>query len=173
MPASTRKKHAPSTKARRKIMWVNHLALLPGDPSVLTSFNAISSGVGGGLSGLVVQATSIGDTSPGGGNRVVERALDVPPGLIIKGVRVCFEYSNHRSFITQIRLAQVQDPPSSAVVLLDDGTDQTASGPVCVDSQPTTIDPTKGPILLSLRLNFGNTADRIAIRGLGLHVSTA
>jgi hypothetical protein len=172
MPKSAPKKQPPKRKARTRIMWVNHLSLLPGDPSVLTSFNAISSGVGGGLSGLVVQSTSTGDTS-GGGNKVVEKALDVPPGLIVRGVRVCFEYSNKRSFITQIRLAQVQDPPSSALVLLDDGTDQTASGPVCVDSQPTAVDPTKGAILLSLRLNFGNTADRIVIRGLGLHVSTA
>ena len=34
--------------ARRTVMWVNHLAFLAGDPSVITSFNAISSGVGGG-----------------------------------------------------------------------------------------------------------------------------
>ena len=29
-------------------MWISHFDLLPGDASVLTSFNAISSGVGGG-----------------------------------------------------------------------------------------------------------------------------
>ena len=30
-------------------MWINHLVFLPGDPSVTTSFNAVSPGVGGGL----------------------------------------------------------------------------------------------------------------------------
>jgi len=153
-----------------KLMWINHFDLLPGDPSVITSFNAISSGVGGGLTGLVIESTTTGDTAPGGGNKVVHRALEVPPGLTITGVRVCYELSNARSFITQIRLAQVQDPPSSAVVLLDDGTDWTNPGPVCVDSQPTSVDPSRGAVLLSLRVNFGDTSDRIVIRALALHV---
>lgn len=161
----------PKGKARTRLMWVNHLSLLPGDSSVQTSFNAVSSGVGGGLSGLVIQSTTTGDTVPGGGNKVVHKALDVPPGLIIKGVRICYELSNTRSFITQIRLAQVQDPPATALVLLDDGTNHTAQGPICVDSMPCNVDPTKGPLLLSLRVNFGNTADRIVVRGVGLHLS--
>jgi len=166
----------PPAKARgrrKTIMWVNHLDLLAGDPSVITSFNAISSGVGGGLSGLIIQSTTTGDTAPSGGNKVVEMGLEVPPGFIIKGVRVCYELSNRRSFITQIRLAQVQDPPSSALVLLDDGADQTNPGPVCVDSAPATVDPSLGSVLLSLRVNFGNTSDRIVVRALGLHLKAA
>jgi hypothetical protein len=152
-------------------MWIDHLALLPGDPSVQTSFNAISSGVGGGLSGLIIKSTTTGDTGQGGGNKVVQTALEVPPGFKITGVRVCFEYSNKRSFIDQIRLAQVQNPPSSAVVLLDDPTHHNEAGPVCVDSQPTSIDPSKGAVLLDLRVNFGNTSDKIVIRALGLRLS--
>jgi hypothetical protein len=66
-------------------------------------------------------------------------------------------------------LAQVQTPPSAALVLLDDGTNQTDPGPVCVNSKGAVdIDPSKGPLLLSLRVNFANTADKIVIRGLGL-----
>jgi hypothetical protein len=85
-------------------------------------------------------------------------------------VRVCYELSNRRSFITQIRLAQVNDPPSSATVMLDDGTDQTAVGPICVNSTTTTVDPSRGEVLLSLRVNFGNTSDKIVVRALGLHL---
>ena len=158
---------------KRTIMWIDHLDLLPGDPSVITSFNAINSGVGGGLSGLIIESNTTGDTAPGGGNKVVETALEVPPGFLIKGVRVCYELSNSRSFITQIRLAQVQNPPSTAVVLLDDGTNLTNSGPICVDSASTTVDPAAGAVLLSLRLNFGNTSDRIVIRGIALHLKAA
>ncbi len=154
-------------------MWVNHLDLLAGDPSVITSFNAISSGVGGGLSGLIIQSTTTGDTAPSGGNKVVEMGLEVPPGFIIKGVRVCYELSNRRSFITQIRLAQVQDPPGSALVLLDDGTNQTNPGPVCVDSATASVDPSLGSVLLSLRVNFGNSSDRIVVRAVGLHLKAA
>jgi hypothetical protein len=151
-------------------MWINHFDLLPGDSSVLTSFNAVSSGVGGGLTGLVIQSTTVGDTGAGGGNKVVHMGLEVPPGYSIKGVRVCYELSNKRSFITQIRLAQVNDPPSSATVMLDDGTDQTAVGPICVNCTTTTVNPTLGAVLLSLRVNFGNTSDKIVVRALGLHL---
>ena len=153
----------------KPVMWINPLELLAGDPTVKTSFNAINSGVGGGLSGLIIGSTTTGDTS-GGGNKVVETGLQVPPGYLVKGVRVCYESSAKGTFITQIRLSQVQNPPSSAVVVLDDGTDLTNTGPVCVDSKATSVDPAKGAVFLSLRLNFGNTADRIVIRALGLYV---
>lgn len=156
---------------RKMIMWVNHFDLLPGDSSVTTSFNAVNSGVGGGLTGLVIQSSTTGENAQGGGNKVVHMGLQVPPGYSIRGVRVCYELSSKRSFISQIRLAQVQTPPQSATVLLDDGTDQTNPGPICVDSAPANVDPRAGEVLLSLRVNFGNTADKIVVRALGLHLS--
>jgi hypothetical protein len=109
----------------------------------------------------------------GGGNKVVEKALDIPPGFSIKGVRIGYENSNPRSFITQVRLAQVQNPPGSALVLLDDPTHLNAAGPVFADSAAVAIDPSKGPLLLSLRVDFADTSDRIVVRGLGLHVVPA
>lgn len=165
------KKDRPKAVNKRPIMWVNHFDLLPGDPSVKTSFNAVSSGVGGGLTGLVIESTMEGEIAQGGGNKVVHMGLQVPPGYSIRGVRVCYELSNKRSFISQIRLAQVQTPPQSALVLLDDGTDQTNPGPICVDSAATAVDPAAGEVLLSLRVNFGNTSDKIVVRALGLHLS--
>lgn len=176
----TKKTTKAATKAgkvnrptRKTIMWVNHFDLLPGDPSVTTTFNAVSSGVGGGLTGLVIQSSTTGENAQGGGNKVVHMGLQVPPGYLIRGVRVCYELSNKRSFISQIRLAQVQTPPQSAIVKLDDGTDQTNPGPICVDSAPANVNPSLGEVLLSLRVNFGNTADKIVIRALGLHLSPA
>jgi hypothetical protein len=90
----------------------------------------------------------------------------------ITGIRVCYENSANASFITQVRLAQVQDPPSSAVVNLDDGTDLNATGPVCVDTATvkSAIKSKNGPVLLSLRVNIGNVNDKIVIRGLGVYV---
>lgn len=154
-------------------MWINHFDLLPGDPSVTTSVNAVSSGVGGGLTGLVIQSSTTGEDAQTGGNKVVHMGLQVPPGYLITGVRLCYELSNKRSFISQIRLAQVQTPPATATVMLDDATDQTNPGPICVDSTATTVDPSLGEVLLSLRVNFGNTADKIAVRALGLHLNPA
>jgi hypothetical protein len=149
---------------------LNHYALLPGDSSVQTTFDAVSSGVGGGLTALVVHSTTAGDVASDGGNKVVMMAVEVPPGYDIVGVRVCYELTSMNSFIDQIRLAQVQNPPATALVLLDDPTHLTAPGPVCVDSEPTLVHPALGSVLLALRMNFGSTADRIAIRGVALAV---
>jgi hypothetical protein len=178
MPVARKGNAMPSKTAAPKrtpkplslTMWVNHLSLLAGDPSVSTSFDAVSSGVGGGLSGLVIESTTTGDTGAGGGNKVVEKSLDLPPGFLVKGVRVGYENSNARSFITQVRLAQVQNPPASAVVMLDDAAHLNAAGPAFADSEATSIDPAAGPLLLSLRVNFADTSDKIVVRGLGLHL---
>ena len=155
-----------------QIMWVNHMSLLPGDESVSTSFNSTTSEVGGGLTGLGVESSTLGEVDSLDGNKVVHMALDLPKQTKIKGVRVCYESTSEHSFISQIRLAQVQNPPSSALVVLDDGTDLTDQGPLCVNS--LTVKPAikarRGPVLLSLRVNFGDTADKIVIRGLGLLV---
>jgi len=148
----------------------HHLVFLPGDPSVQTSFNAVNSGVGGGLSGLIITSPTLGDEAQGGGNKVVETALEVPPGFDIVSVRICYENSNPRSFITQTRLAQVQNPPGTALVLLDDPTHLNAAGPVCVNSQTTLVDPAKGSVLLDLRLNFRDTSDKIVLRAVGLNL---
>ena len=158
---------------KKTVMWINHFDLLPGDSSVTTTFNAINSGVGGGLTGLVIQSTTTGENAPGGGNKVVHMGLQVPLGYLIKGVRVCYELTSKKSFISQIRLAQIQNPPSSAAVQLDDGTDQTNPGPICIDSAATSVDPSLGEVLLSLRVNFGDTKDKIVVRALGLILATA
>ena len=157
----------PVIKKNTRIMWLNHLDLLPGDPSVQTSYAYLRS-LTGGLNGLNIKSTTTGDTGIPGGNKVVAMGAPTIPGYTIVGVRVCYELSGSKSYITQIRLSQLQNPPSSALVMLDDGTDLTNKGPVCVTSKPTSIDPQKGAVRLSLRLNFGNTSDVIVIRAVGL-----
>ncbi len=153
------------------IMWINHLDFLPGDPTVTTSFNAITSGVGLGLSGLIIKSTTTGEGTEAE-KKVVEKGLQVSPGFLISGVRVCYELSNTTSFISQISLAQLQDPPVTALLVLDDPTDLTNSVPICADSAApsTLIDPSQGAVRLSLRVNFENTADLIVIRAVGLHL---
>ncbi len=165
------KHHKPEEQKSAHLMWINHFALLPGDDSVKTSYNAVTSGVGGGLTGLVISSTTTGEVGASGGNKVVHMAVEVPPGYTVNGVRVGYELTSSSSFISQIRLAQVQDPPKTAIVLLDDGTDHTDVGPEDVDSASTSIDAAAGPLLLSLRTNFGNTSDRIVVRSLGLHLT--
>jgi hypothetical protein len=152
------------------VMWVNHLDFLPGDATVITSFNSTSSGVGSGLSGLVIQSTTPGEAGLSGSRKVIETGLQVPPGYLVTGVRICYQATSFASFVTQVRLAQLQDPPNSAIVILDDGTDQLNPGPICVNSQPTTADPRLGALRLSIGFNFGNLSDRIVIRGVSLRL---
>ena len=170
MTMTTKPVQPVMTVAAKVTMWINHLNFIPGDSSITTSFDAVSSGVGTGLSGLIIKSSTIGDIATGGGNKVVETALEVPPGYRVNGVRICYELSSNATFIEQVRLAQVQNPPGNALVLLDDATHLTTKGPICVNSQSpaTPIDPTTGSILLSFRINCGNTADRIVVRGVGL-----
>ena len=108
-------------------MSINHLDLVPGGPEVQTLYSSVSSGVGGGLSGLIVMSTTLGETFTTGGDKFIEKGLDVPPNYKITGVRICYESSSATSFISQVRLAQLQNPPSTALVVLDDGADQQAS----------------------------------------------
>jgi len=105
----------------------------------------------------------------------------VPPGFDVTGVRVCYELSNPASFITAIRLAQVNTPPANATVMLDDPANLTNPGPVCADTgQPPDVfmpfgpvHPENGAVLLSLRVNFGDTAHRIVVRGVALLLQKA
>jgi len=151
-------------------LWINHLDFVPGGTEIDTAFDSTNSGVGGGLSGLIVTSSTTGETFTSGGNKVIEKGIQVPPNYNVTGVRICYESTSAASFISQIRLAQLQEPPSSAVVRLDDGTDHTDVGPVCFNSAAPTIpiNPADGALRLSLRFNFGNTADKVVIRGVGL-----
>src|SRR5260370_20530009 len=86
-------------------MWIDHLVFLPGDPSVQTSFNAVNSGVGGGLSGLIITSSTLGSEAQGGGTKGIETALQIPPDFQIVTVRVCYETSIQRNSITQTALS--------------------------------------------------------------------
>lgn len=150
-------------------VWTNHLDFLPGDPSITTSFNAVNSGVGGGLSGLIVQSSTVGDTAIGGGNKVIEKGLDIPPGYLLTGVRLCYQSSSSGTFIRQVRLSQLRNPPSSALVRLDDAPVALRNpGPLCVNTRQTVINQVAGAVRLSLRFNFASPNDRFVLRGVGL-----
>lgn len=154
-----------------ELVWINHLDLTPGDSTVQTSFSSTSSGVGSGLSGLIIQSTTLGEVDSLGGNKALEMGVQVPPHFAVASVRVCYESSSSASFISQIRLAQL-DTPSTASVKLDDATDLTIPGPICVDSAlaPVPVDPIFGAVRLSLRVLFGALTDKIVVRGLGLNL---
>ena len=153
-----------STATAQTVQWINHLDLIPGDTSVTqTSYTSTFDW------GLVVQSSTLGENDSYGGGKVVSKALQMPSSPTIIGVRICYLLSNMRTYVSQVRLAQAQSP-DFMLVLLDSRLPHDNPGPVCIDSDPafTPIDPSLGTLLLSLRVNFGDTTDRITIRSVGI-----
>ena len=145
-------------------MWINHLDFIPGDSTVTTSFD-LNPNLG---TGLLIGSTTTGI------DQSVEKGLQVSPGFLISGVRVCYELSSSSSFINNISLARLQNPPTGLSLLLNDTTDLTNKGPICVDSaaplNSTPIDPSLGAVRLRLGVNFASDKDSIVVRAVGLHL---
>jgi len=143
-------------------MWINHLDFIPGDSTVTTSFD-LNPNLG---TGLLIGSTTTGI------DQSVEKGLQVSPGFLISGVRVCYELSSSSSFINNISLARLQNPPTGLSLLLNDTTDLTNKGPICVDSKAasTPIDPSLGAVRLRLGVNFASDKDSIVVRAVGLHL---
>jgi len=152
-----------ATPRESTIMWINHLDLAFNNGTI-----PLFSAFGGGFpNGLLIQM--LGDTT-------AETGLEVPPGFLIAGVRVC--YGPHpntdlpEGIINSIRLVQLNDPPNSASVLMNDQTVQ-PPGPICVDSIPTSVDPRRGAVRLDLGMQLpvdGRGQPHLVIYALGLHL---
>ncbi len=179
--ASAGSRHSDGGKARSslsQIEWLNHLKLLPGDPTVTSTQYQQHTSFGTNVEGLVITSSTTGDVDSNNEDKFVSMALVTPKQTKITGVRLCYEMSDPGvtgSFIDDIRLAQFNNTnASTATVLLDDTTDQDASGPTCVTSMVTSappfIDASKGTVVLSLRVDFANINDQIVVRALGLLV---
>jgi hypothetical protein len=140
--------------------WINHLDFLPGSTDVVAEYNTAT--VRGG--GLEITAAVIGKS-------FVQQGLQVPPGYLVNGVRVCYEQTG-RSHIDQVTLLQLQNPPDSIGAMLNDDItfNNSDPGPVCVDSLPPTdpIDPSLGALSLRVGVNFADTTESIVILGVGL-----
>jgi hypothetical protein len=140
--------------------WINHLGFIPGDSNVAVQFNTVS--VRGG--GLEITAAATGES-------FVQQGLQVPPGYLVNGVRVCYAQTG-RSHINQVSLLQLQDPPIGVETLLNDETtfNNSDPGPVCVNTAPqrVPIDPSLGALSMRLGMVFANDTDSIVILGIGL-----
>jgi hypothetical protein len=138
------------------VQWINHLEFLPGVSYVATSYTPINGG-------LKVTASETGE------NFIVQ-GLPVAPGFLVTGIRVCYELTDPESFISQIAITQLEDPPVSRVLVLNDTTELSDMGPICVNSTPSfgDIDPSQGALNLSLGMWFPDINDSITVLGVGL-----
>lgn len=99
-------------------------------------------------------------------------ALEVAPYHEINAIRVCYQLSNTGTFISQVRLVEMQTP-DVAIVRHDDihVKDQLTIDPTCYRSEFGKAYRSDGAINLALRLNFGNVADKIILGAIGVEVN--
>jgi hypothetical protein len=110
--------------------------------------------------------TKISCTSPGD-LKWINMGLEIPPGAIIKGIIICYQLSNKKSFISQVRLTE-QTTPNVQLVRHDDPTDLLSTSPVCVTSLVRYGAAFNGAINLELRLKFASTGDYIMLGSVGV-----
>jgi hypothetical protein len=144
------------------LLWISHLDARPREAHGLTTSNGTPIGA---TSGFVIRPTTAGT------DRVLEQGLQVPPGFAVKRIAICYQVSNVASFISHIKLTQLNGPDSYSEVLNDPG-DKTSTSATCVDSMdaPALVDPNQGPVRLNLGVTFTSMTDLIMIRAIGLYL---
>lgn len=159
-----------ATKKTETVMWLNPLDLKGNDPSTLTAHDATQTSARFGLSGLLVKSTITGNQCLTGEGKSVDMGVSVPPGYVVEGVRIAYESSSPKTKIEQIRISQLNDPPTTATVRMDETPPAYTGGPTTVTVKASfgKIDPKNGALELNLFTTFANTDDSIIIRGVGL-----
>lgn len=137
------------------VVWTSPLGFISLDGSLSLNHSA-----GG-------ESLEIKSASPGDQKRI-SLPLQSYSHKKIKKVTVCYKLSSAASFITQLQLNELTQPPV-ATAKHDDGTNLTITGGQCYESGPVSLQPT-GALNLVLRFDFANTTDIISIGAIGLTV---
>lgn len=140
-----------------EILWLSPTDFVTGDDSLRINYPSVTHPA------VEIKATAPGDL------KWVSLGLKIPPFHEINAIHVCYQLSNSRSFISQVRLAEMRTP-DQALVRHDDGTDLLSTAPACYRSQLVTSYRPGGAVLLELRLNFGNVADTITLGAIGVEL---
>jgi hypothetical protein len=137
-------------------IWLSPTNFVTGDPTLRVSYPFVSH------SSTVVTCTATGDL------KWVSVGLRLPPDVQIEAVIICYEVSNARSFISQVRLTEMTTP-DHANVIHDDPSHLTSTAPATYSSAIPGLVPS-GAVALELRLSFQNTSDEIQLGAVGVNV---
>ena len=137
-----------------KTLWVSPTDWVSGEATLRINYPSVER-----------PATEI-TTTARGDLKWVFLGLHLPPCTEIKAVRINYQVSNSRSFISQVRLTEMTTP-DRALVRHDDPTDLTSVNPTCYVSEVANL-RAEGAMTLALRLNFGNRADKIILGAVGV-----
>jgi hypothetical protein len=119
-------------------IWLGPTNFVTGDPTLRLSYPFVSH------PSTVVTCTAPGDF------KWVSLGLRLPPEVQIDTVLICYEVSNARSFISQVRLVEMTTP-ERATVIHDDPTHLTSTAPATYSSAVSRLVPS-GAVTLELRL---------------------
>ena len=140
-------------------VWMSPASFVTGDPTLRVSYPFVSH------PSTIVTCASPGDL------KWVSMGLPLPPGAQIEGLVICYEVSNARSFIAQVRVAEMTTP-DHATVIHDDPAHLTSTGPASYTSVVPGLVPS-GAVTLELRLNFQDASDEILLGAVGINVQAA
>jgi hypothetical protein len=135
-------------------IWLSPTDFVTGDPTLQINYPSVAH------PGTVVTCNAPGDL------KWVSMDLRLAPGLQIVQVDICYQLSNGRSFISQVRLTEMTTP-DHATVIHDDPADLTSTAPTTYSSAVAALAPS-GAVNLELRLNFQNTSDEILLGAVGI-----
>jgi hypothetical protein len=132
-----------------KTLMMNGIGFVSGDPTLKLNQPQVSH------PSIRINCSIAGDL------KWIYLPLPLNRGDIIKGIKISYKNSNARSFISQIRLADMVGP-DIAHVKHDDPADLLATS---VSTKTSTVAnvPVNGSMVLELRLNYSNIADTIEI----------
>lgn len=141
-------------------IWLSPTDFVSGDPTLKTRYPSVSS------PNTTVTCTSPGDL------KWVSVGLRLPQNVKIEEIMVCYQVSNSQSFISQIRLVEM-NTPNKATVIHDDGTDLRSTSPICYTSPVGGKVPSPGTaVTLALRLTFQNANDKIMLGAVGVKIDS-
>jgi hypothetical protein len=145
-------------RAADEVMWINHLGFVPGDSAVQTD-------TAGG--GLTIQSIPQIPQVYGG---KVEKGLEVPPGYLVTGVRVCYT-TIYTGSINEISITQVSDLTGAVSVPLQQPAVLTSHVFACADTTAAAlIDQGNGPLRLTFGVSLPFATDAVVLQGVGLYL---
>lgn len=139
-------------------IWLSPAGFVTGDPTLRASYPFMSH------PSTIVSCTTPGDF------KWVSMGLRLPPDTQIGEVVICYEVSNARSFIAQVRLAEMTTP-DRATVIHDDPAALTSTTPTSYTSAVPAVVPS-GAVTLQLRLNFHDPGDEILLGAVGIAIES-
>ncbi len=142
----------------QKTIWLSPTDYVTGDPALQIEYPSVSH------PSTIVTSETTGDL------KWISLSLRLPEDTIIEEVIICYQVSNARSFISQLRLAEM-GTPDHVLVRHDDPTDLQSTTPARYSSLVPGVVPARGTaMMLELRLTFQDTEDRISFGAVGVRV---